>query len=115
LSCSVKVFAGCANCLVARGYPKRGFPRAKTPAKQNSKSEYQNPKQTQRFKFQLRNPKRFVWNFPIFDHLKLFRISDFEFRICNLVYTWRALRRRSGLALRLCARYSEFCLRLRPR
>ena len=25
----------------------------------------------------------------IFDHLKLFRISDFEFRICNFVPPWR--------------------------
>src|SRR5713226_6060158 len=33
------------------------------------------------------------WNFLIFDHLKLFRISDFELRICNF-YTWRALRLR---------------------
>jgi probable HAF family extracellular repeat protein len=33
-----------------------------------------------------------VWNFLTFDHLKLFRISDFEFRICDFVYTWHALR-----------------------
>jgi len=35
-----------------------------------------------------------------FDHLDLFRISDFEFRICNLIYTWRPLR--------LCARPVEY-------
>jgi hypothetical protein len=28
----------------------------------------------------------------IFDHLDLFRISEFEFRICNLIYTWRPSR-----------------------
>jgi hypothetical protein len=32
--------------------------RAKAPAKQNPKSEYRNPKQTQRLKSQLRKPKR---------------------------------------------------------
>jgi hypothetical protein len=43
-----------------------------------------------------RNP--FVWNFVffVFDHLRLFRISDFVFRICNFVHAWRSLR--------LCAR-----------
>jgi len=56
----------------------------KTPAKQNPKSEYRNPKQIQNLNsnYEIRN--RLVWNFLIFDHLKLFRISDFEFRICNL-------------------------------
>jgi probable HAF family extracellular repeat protein len=39
-----------------------------------------------------------VWNFLTFDQLKLFRNSDFEFRICDFVYTWHALR--------LCARQS---------
>jgi hypothetical protein len=43
-------------------------------------------------KYEIRNG--FVWNFLIFDHLKLFRISDFEFRICSFVYTWRPLRPR---------------------
>jgi len=43
------------------------------------------------------NPKidiqnEIIWNFMFFDHLDLFRISDFEFRICNSIYTWRALR-----------------------
>src|SRR5215467_3597560 len=32
-----------------------------------------------------------VGNFLIFDHLRLFRSSDFEFRICNFVYAGRAL------------------------
>jgi len=75
-----------------------------TPTQQNPKSEYRKrprgPKQTQELnpKFEARNPKqndsqinlksgkyktriRLVWNFLNFDHLKLFRISDFEFRI----------------------------------
>ncbi len=30
-----------------------------------------------------------VWNFVIFEYLKLFRISDFEFRICNRACAWR--------------------------
>ena len=47
------------------------------PEIRSSKSET-----NERFKSQLRNPKRLVWNFLIFDHLKLFRTSDFEFRIC---------------------------------
>jgi hypothetical protein len=42
---------------------------------------------------------RLVWNFVIFDHLKLFRISDFEFRIFN-----RACARRP---LYLCASYCD--------
>ena len=36
-------------------------------------------------------PNGLVWNLLIFDHLKLFRISDFEFRIGNFVDPWRAL------------------------
>jgi hypothetical protein len=44
-----------------------------------------------------------IWNFLIFDHLKFFRISDFEFRTCKFVYTWRPLRRCSGHALRFAA------------
>ncbi len=31
-----------------------------------------------------------------FGNSKLFRISDFEFRICNCIYTWRALRLRAS-------------------
>src|SRR5437899_7988912 len=62
------------------------------PAKQNPKSEYRNPKQPKDLNpnYEIRN--ELVWNFLIFDHLKLFRISDFEFRICSFVYTWRPLR-----------------------
>jgi hypothetical protein len=65
--------------------------RAKTPATQNPKFEYRNPKQTQDLNpnYEIRNGM--VWNFLIFDHLKLFRISDFELRICSFVYTWRPL------------------------
>src|SRR5215472_1045294 len=59
------------------------MPRATSkgaPAKENPKSEARNTKQTKRLKPQSRNPKRLVWNFLIFAYLKLFRISDFEFR-----------------------------------
>jgi len=53
--------------------------RAKTPATENPKSEYRNPKQTQRTReIQNTNPKHPVWNLLIFEHLDLFRISDFE-------------------------------------
>jgi hypothetical protein len=41
-------------------------------------------------KSEIRN--ELIWNFLSFDHLRLFRISDFEFRICSFVYTWRSLR-----------------------
>jgi len=41
-------------------------------------------------KFEIRN--EIVWNFMVFDHLDMFRISDFEFRTFNSIYTWRALR-----------------------
>ncbi len=37
-----------------------------------------------------------VWRFPFFNHLDLFRISKFEFRICNSICTWRALRLRAS-------------------
>jgi hypothetical protein len=55
------------------------------PSRQNPKSEYRNPRQIQP-NFNPENPKhrirrRFVWNFIYFSHLKLFRISDFVFRI----------------------------------
>ena len=30
---------------------------------QNPKSEYRNPKQIEKFDYELRNPKPFVWNF----------------------------------------------------
>jgi len=45
----------------------------------NPKSEYRNPKQTQRVKSQLQNPKRARLDSSFFGHLNLFRISDFEF------------------------------------
>ncbi len=35
----------------------------------------------------------------IFDHLDLFRISDFDFRICKFISTWRALRLRASRLL----------------
>jgi hypothetical protein len=56
----------------------------------NPNIEIQNKLKDLNSNYEIRNG--FVWNFPIFDHLKLFRISDFEFRICNLVYAWRPLR-----------------------
>jgi hypothetical protein len=52
--------------------------RAKTRALKNPKFEYRNSKQTQRLKSQSQNPKA-VLELSHFDHLKLFRISDFEF------------------------------------
>ena len=42
-----------------------------------------------------------VWNFLGFDHLRLFRISDFGFRVCNPVDAWRALRLRASCYLGL--------------
>jgi hypothetical protein len=53
----------------------------------NPKSEYRNSKQTQiqinpkPEKIQNSNPKHLVWNFLTFEHLDLFRISDFVLRI----------------------------------
>jgi len=55
-------------------------PRRQAIPNQNPKSEYRNPKQPQTFTFQLRNLKRA--RLENFDHLKLFRISDFEFSLC---------------------------------
>ena len=43
--------------------------------------------------------KGLVWNFLSFDHLRLFRISNFGFRVCNSVYAWRALRLRASCYL----------------
>ena len=60
----------------------------------NPKLEYRNTKQTKKLKFELRIPKsetgakripkslnEFVSHFVFFDHLNLFRVSDFEFRV----------------------------------
>ena len=69
---------------------------------QNSKSEYRNSKQTQRFKFQLRNPKRVCLEFGDFDHLDLFRISDFEFVILFILGALCAFARVTPTWLRLC-------------
>jgi hypothetical protein len=49
--------------------------------KQNPKSEYRNPKQTETRKTKIQNPKRARLEFSDFDHLNLFRISDFVLRI----------------------------------
>jgi len=68
----------------------------------NPKSEYQNTKQFQNLNSQ--NPKPSnkdsscvfkCFEISILSFPFLFRISDFEFRICNLIYTWRPLRLRA--------------------
>jgi hypothetical protein len=51
-----------------------------------------------------------VWNFVFFDHLDLFRISDFEFRAFYLLLIpWRALR--------LCASHpvSDSLIKIQPK
>jgi hypothetical protein len=55
----------------------------------NSNIEIRNKPKDLNPNYEIRNG--LVWNFLIFDHLKLFRISDFEFRICNFVAlaSWR--------------------------
>ena len=61
------------------------YHRAKIRPKQNPKSEARNPKnrstQTSNPKIEIRND--LVWNLVLFDHLDLFRISDFEFRLLS--------------------------------
>jgi len=40
----------------------------------------------------MKNRNELVWNFVLFDHLDLFRISDFEFRAFSLLLVpWRTL------------------------
>jgi len=57
------------------------------PVKQNPKFEYLNPKQTgAKMNSKIRKSKtvnsiRPVWNIVFFDHLNLFRVSSFGFRI----------------------------------
>jgi len=74
-----------------------GVYRAKTSLKQNPKSEYRNPKQTNS---QI-NPKSKKFQNPefdasrlehcsFFDHLELFRISDFEFRVFSASHSLAA-------------------------
>jgi hypothetical protein len=66
---------------VALGYSRLGlFARQDGTVKiRNPKLEVRNkPQQSnQNPKIEIRN--EFVWNFVLFDHLDLFRISDFEF------------------------------------
>jgi hypothetical protein len=55
------------------------------------RNKIRNPNIEIRNKYEKLNPNYeirngFVWNFLIFDHLKLFRISDFEFFVFSL---WR--------------------------
>ncbi len=59
------------------------------------KLEIQNKPKHSNLKIEIQN--EIICNFMFIYHLDLFRISYFEFRICNFIYTWRALR--------LCARY----------
>ncbi len=54
------------------------------------KLEISNKPKYSNLKIEIQN--EIVWNFVFFDHLDLFRISGFEFRICNFTYTWRAWR-----------------------
>jgi len=56
----------------------------------NPKHEILNKQKHSNPKIEIQN--EFVWDFMFFDHLDLFRISDFEFRICNFIYTWPPLR-----------------------
>jgi len=60
-----------------------------TPASQNPKSEYRNPKQTQSVNPNYKIRNGLVWNFLMFDDFEI--VSDFEFRICTSFYTWRPL------------------------
>src|SRR5258708_29886052 len=64
-------------------------------------NQIRNPKHEIRNKrnSQIRNPKiesgnELVWNFLLFYHLNLFRISDFEFRIFSHLLSFAAARRR---------------------
>jgi hypothetical protein len=75
---------------------------------QNPKSEYRNPKQTrvkqtQTREIQTLNPNEPVWNIARLDHLSLFRISDFEFRIFVWVFCLGA----PSISLRKCFRLRE--------
>jgi len=48
-------------------------------AANQSKSEIRSSKSETNRNTQIRIQKELVWNFVLFDHLDLFRISDFEF------------------------------------
>jgi len=74
--------------LFAPRRPRRKF--------RNPKHEILNKPKHSNLKVKIRN--EIVWNFMDFDHLDLFRISDFEFRTFNSIYTWRPLPR--GIAFR---------------
>jgi hypothetical protein len=65
-------------------------PRRQRHKIRNSNIEIRNKPEQLNPNYEIRNG--LVWNFLIFDDLKLFRISGFELRICSFVYTWRALR-----------------------
>jgi hypothetical protein len=59
-----------------------------------------------------------VWNFVFFDHLDLFRISDFEFRAFYLLLIpWRALPARAPAGGRLCASHpvSDSLIQIQPK
>ena len=85
---------------------------AKTHGARSHKNKIRNPNIEIRNKPKDLNPNykmrnRLVWSFLFFDQLKLFRISDFELRICDLVYAWRALRS-FGFAQDRLSRESSF-------
>jgi len=66
--------------------------RANTPTKQNPKSEYRK-RPADRSKPKGLNPNyeiqnELVWNILIFEHLKLFRISSFEFSSIHPGVLW---------------------------
>jgi hypothetical protein len=55
--------------------------RAKLPARQNPNIEIRDKPNDLDPNYEI--PNGLVWNFLTFDHLKLFRILDFGFRICK--------------------------------
>jgi outer membrane protein, multidrug efflux system len=91
LTLSLKVLAACA---LTTKYVDHS--RAKTPRKQNPKSEARNPKQTLP-EVQNRNPKRACLGFVLFDHLDLFRISDFVLRNSLFLAPFATLREKNCL------------------
>jgi hypothetical protein len=56
-------------------------PRRRQYKIRNPNIEIRNKSKDVKPNYEIRND--LVWNFVLFDHLDLFRISDFELRICN--------------------------------
>ncbi len=73
----------------------------------NPKLEISNKPKHSNLKIEILN--EIVWNFKYFDHSDLFRISNFEFRICNFIYTWRPLRLCESNLLSDCFEPLCFC------